>query len=101
MAVETNTIHAPIQPNFLPATFVNAPTGPILDDLPIANSAMINGTDQINRNITQGMRKDPPPFWATIRENLQMLPVPTAIPIVAIIRAQRDEKNSCFVSDIL
>jgi len=58
---------------------------------------MINGTDQIKRNITQGIRKEPPPFCATTLENLQMLPVPTAIPSVAIMSAQREEKNSsCF-----
>jgi hypothetical protein len=59
---------------------------------------MINGTDQIKRNITQGIRKEPPPFCATTLENLQILPVPTAIPIVAMINAQRDEKNSCLDS---
>jgi hypothetical protein len=56
---------------------------------------MINGTDHIKRNITHGMRNDPPPFWATIREKRQMFPVPTAIPIEAITSAQREEKNSC------
>jgi len=99
MAVETKTIQAPIQPNLLPAVFVIAPTGPILADLPIANSAMINGTDQIKRKITQGIRKEPPPFCATILEKRQIFPVPTAIPIVAIINDQREEKNSCLVSD--
>jgi hypothetical protein len=68
MAVETKTMNAPIQPNFLPAVFAIAPTGPILVDLPIANSAMINGTDHISRKITHGIRKEPPPFWATILE---------------------------------
>jgi len=56
---------------------------------------MIRGTDQIRRKITHGMRNDPPPFCATILENRQIFPVPIAIPIVAMIRAQRDEKNSC------
>ena len=95
MAVETKTMNAPIQPNFLPAVFAIAPTGPILVDLPIANSAMINGTDQISRKITHGIRKEPPPFWATILEKRHIFPVPTAIPTVAIISAHLEEKNSC------
>lgn len=99
MAVDTKTIHAPIHPKRLPAVFEIAPTGPIRVDFPIANSAIINGTDQIRRNITHGIRKEPPPFCATILEKRQILPVPTAIPIVAIINAQRDEKNSCLISD--
>ena len=78
----------------LPAVFAIAPTGPILANFPIANSAIMRGTDQISRKITQGIRNEPPPFWATILEKRQMFPVPTAIPIVAIISAQRDEKNS-------
>jgi len=84
-----------------PPTLARAPTGPIREDLPIANSAIIKGTDQINKNITHGMRNEPPPFCATILENRQMLPVPTAIPIVAMIKVQREEKNSCFASAIL
>jgi hypothetical protein len=44
------------------------------------------------------MRNEPPPFCATTLENLQILPVPTAIPIVAIIKAQREEKNSGLLS---
>ncbi len=63
---------------------------------------MINGTDQIRRNIVQGIRKDPPPFCATILEKRQIFPVPTAMPIVAIIRAHREEKNSsCFIESII
>jgi len=61
---------------------------------------MINGTDQIKRNITQGIRNEPPPFCATTLEKRQMFPVPTAIPIVAMINAQRDEKNSCLPSGL-
>jgi hypothetical protein len=56
---------------------------------------MMRGTDQMRRKITQGIRNEPPPFCATILEKRQIFPVPTAIPIVAIMRAQRDEKNSC------
>jgi len=52
---------------------------------------MINGTDQINKKITQGIRNEPPPFCATILEKRQMFPVPTAIPIVAMTNAHRDE----------
>ena len=62
MAVDTKTIHAPIYPNLLPAVFDKAPTGPIRVDFPIANSAMIRGTDHINKNIIHGIRKEPPPF---------------------------------------
>ena len=44
---------------------------------------MIRGTDHRNRNISHGIRKDPPPFAPTILGNLQMFPVPIAAPIVA------------------
>ena len=94
MAVDTKTMKAPIHANCFPAVFEIAPTGPKRVDLPIANSAIINGTDQIKRKITQGIKNEPPPFCATILENRQIFPVPTAMPIVAIINAQREEKNS-------
>ena len=62
IAVETKTTNAPIQAYLLPAVLAKAPTGPNLADFPIANSAMIKGTDQMRRKITQGIRKEPPPF---------------------------------------
>ena len=56
---------------------------PTLLRFPRANSAMISGTDQRNRNISHGIRNEPPPFAPTILGNLQMFPVPIAAPMVA------------------
>src|SRR3990172_2288864 len=97
MAVETNPTNAPIHANRSPASDAIPPTVPRRLDFPIANSVMMRGMDQIKRNMTHGMRKDPPPFCAAIRENLQMFPVPTAIPMTERIIPQREVKNS-FVS---
>jgi hypothetical protein len=60
---------------------------------------MISGTDQISKKMTHGIKNDPPPFWATILENRQILPVPTAMPMTDRIIPHRDVNNS-FVSGI-
>jgi hypothetical protein len=58
------------------------------------NSMIIKGMDQVKRKIIQGMRKDPPPFCAIILGNLQMLPVPMAMPRTDSTSARRDVKYS-------
>ena len=46
--------------------------------------------DQRKRKISQGIRKVPPPCFATIRGNRQILPVPTARPTMEISKLQRE-----------
>ena len=60
---------------------------------PKANSRMISGIDQANSEMTHGNRNVPPPFFARMRGNRQMLPVPTAMLSMANKSAQRDEKD--------
>jgi hypothetical protein len=55
---------------------------PSLKDFPKENSTIINGMDQMKRKSSQGMRKEPPD-WPARRGNLQILPVPMAIPMAA------------------
>jgi hypothetical protein len=61
------------------------------------NSIIIKGIDQVKRKIIQGIRNEPPPFWAIILGKRHMLPVPMAIPSTDNMRARRDEKNSWLV----
>jgi hypothetical protein len=96
MAVDTKAIQPPIHPYLLPAVLIKEPIGPLREFLPKANSLIINGTDQINRNITHGIKKEPPPFWATILENLHILPVPIEIPRADNIKPHLEVKKSCF-----
>jgi hypothetical protein len=58
------------------------------------NSMMIRGIDQVKRKIIQGIIKVPPPFWAIILGNLQMLPVPMAIPKTDRSKVRREENKS-------
>lgn len=44
--------------------------------------------------MAHGIRKVPPLFWDTIRGNLQIFPVPTAIPKTETINPKRDENTS-------
>jgi hypothetical protein len=80
MAVAVHATQAPIHPNFGPSVFAKAPMGPERVPFPIPNSRIRRGMDQRRRKTTQATRNDPPPFVAAIRGNLQMFPVPTAIP---------------------
>jgi hypothetical protein len=64
----------------------------------MANSAIIKGRLHSTKKIAQGIRKVPPSFWETIRENLQIFPVPTAIPKTEIIIPNRDENISVVPS---
>jgi hypothetical protein len=54
----------------------------------------MSGNDHKNKKVNHGIKKEPPPFVATIRGKRQILPVPTAIPSVEIINAHLEEKNS-------
>ncbi len=94
IAVATKATNAPIQAHFGPIIFKKAPTGPDRVSRPAPNSTMINGMDQRNRNTIHATRNSPPPFCAAIRGKRQMLPVPTAMPSMANIISQRDEKAS-------
>ena len=64
----------------------------------MANSAIIKGRLQSNKKIAHGIRKVPPSFCETMRENLQIFPVPTAIPKTEIIIPNRDENISVVSS---
>tara|TARA_B100001013_G_C24525374_1_gene408624 strand:- start:481 stop:669 length:189 start_codon:yes stop_codon:yes gene_type:complete len=59
-------------------------------------SAMIRGILQKNKEKIQLIRKAPapwlPPFWAAIRGNLQMFPVPIAIPKTLTKNPHLEEK---------
>jgi hypothetical protein len=94
MAVDTNATKAPIHPYLLPAKNRNAKNGDFLAVLPKANSEIMSGNDHKNKKVNHGIKKEPPPFVATIRGKRQILPVPTAIPSVEIINAHLEEKNS-------
>lgn len=94
--MDTKATHPPIHPNLLQAVFIKDPIGPLREFFPNANSVIINGTDQIKRKITQGIKKEPPPFWATILENLHILPVPIEIPSADNIKPHLEVKKSCF-----
>ena len=59
--------------------------GPLRVLRPIPNSSMMIGMDHTKRKTIQATRNSPPPFFAAILGNLQMLPVPTAMPIMASI----------------
>ncbi len=89
MAVAQRATQPPIHANFLPASTVKAPMVPNLAFFPNENSRIIKGTDQRMRKQTQAIRKLPPPWVAAIRGNRQILPVPTAIPMVARTKPQR------------
>jgi len=67
---------------------------PHRDHLPRANSVIISGILQRKRKIVHGIRKAPPPLLATIRGNLQIFPVPIAIPKRVNIKTQLDVKRS-------
>lgn len=60
----------------------------------MANSAIIKGKLLKTKKIAHGIRKVPPSFWDTMRGNLQIFPVPTAIPKTETINPKRDEKTS-------
>jgi hypothetical protein len=96
IAILQKPTKAPIQRYCLPISLPNAPTVPERVLLPIPNSMMIKGIDQVKRKIIQGIINDPPPFWAIILGNRQMLPVPIAIPRTDNMRARRDVKKSCL-----
>jgi len=55
--VETKAINALIKAKFSPIILAIDPIEHSRVCLPIANSAMIRGSDQMNRKINQGMRK--------------------------------------------
>ena len=74
----------------------NDPTVPTRVRLPIANSAMTKGMDQMNRKNSHGMRKVPPPLAPTMRGKRQMLPVPIAAPMAAKMRPTRPLNWSLF-----
>ncbi len=78
-------IDIPSQVNLPPRKSLNAPGVASLVFRPSTISTKINGTDQRIRNIAQPIRKEPPPFWATILGKRQILPVPTAMLIAAIM----------------
>jgi hypothetical protein len=59
----------------------------------MANSTRISGTDHRRRNTAQANRKEPPPLVAATRGNLQILPVPTAMPSMTSMVPQREEKR--------
>jgi hypothetical protein len=48
------------------------------------------GMDQRKRKTSQGIRKAPPSYFAAMRGNRQILPVPTAIPIIESKRPHRE-----------
>src|SRR5690606_9981783 len=94
IAMAVHATHAPIHAKRCPIVRANAPTGPYRVCLPMANSTRISGTDQSSRNATHATRNEPPPFDAATRGNRHMLPVPTAMPSIASIIAQRLENSS-------
>lgn len=96
MAVDIHAVHNPIHAKRLPAKIRKVPIVPVRLRLPRANSAMTNGMDQTNKNISHGIKKVPPPFAPTIRGNLQMFPVPIAAPIEANIKPKRPLNWSDF-----
>ena len=62
--------------------------------LPMENSTIRRGMDQMNRNTSHRIKKVPTPFVATIRGNRQMLPVPTAMLSIASNIAPRELKRA-------
>ncbi len=96
IAVATNATHAPIHAKPGPIVRAKAPTGPRRVPLPIANSAMMSGTDQARRKTAQATRNEPPPLDAAMRGKRQMLPVPTAMPSMARSIPHRELKTSDF-----
>ena len=100
MARGTNATNEPIQANRSPMPFMKTPMTPERCFLPDAYSAIIRGILQRKRKITHAIRNAPAPvspvFWAAILGNLQMLPVPTAIPRALIISPIR-VVNLCSV----
>ena len=62
----------------------------------MANSAISNGSDQLKRKMSQGIKKAAPPFCATMRGNRHMFPVPTAIPRQTTIKPHREEEGFLF-----
>ena len=97
IATAQNATQAPIQAQRGPIIRMNAPTGPVRVMRPAPNSTRMSGMDHSSRKTTQVTRKEPPPFCAAIRGNRQMLPVPTAMPSMASIMSQREEKD-CWSS---
>lgn len=93
---KTIVIIGPNQANCLPINSPNDPIVPILVLLPMKISTMISGNDQTNKNMAQPIRKEPPPCSATIRGNLQIFPVPTAIPIAANINPILEPQTTWF-----
>tara|TARA_B100001758_G_scaffold152935_1_gene131817 strand:+ start:346 stop:627 length:282 start_codon:yes stop_codon:yes gene_type:complete len=80
-----------------PIKCAKAPTVPFLDVLPITYSTIISGILHKNRKVIQAIRKLPapssPPFEAAILGNLQIFPVPTAIPKALNKNPKREEKR--------
>ena len=96
IAAATNAIHAPIQAKPGPRILTNDQIEPLRVALPIPNSRISSGTDQARRKTTQATKNDPPPLLAAMRGNLQIFPVPTAIPSIARSMPQRELKTSDF-----
>ena len=92
--VVVTAIKPPIHANRGPIKVAKEPTTPLLAPRPMANSAIINGRDQMKRKIIQGIRNAAPPFSAAIRGNLHKFPVPTAKPRPARINPHLEENLS-------
>jgi len=87
----------PKNENGFPMKWAKAPTVPFLAVRPIIYSTIIGGILHKKRNTSQATRKLPapsaPPLDAAIRGNLQIFPVPTAIPRALTKKANREEKR--------
>ena len=87
----------PKNENGFPMKWAKAPTVPFLAVRPIIYSTIISGMLHKKRNTSQATRKLPapsvPPLDAAIRGNLQIYPVPTAIPRALTKNANREEKR--------
>src|SRR5918997_2568979 len=96
MPIVTAAMNPPIQANLRPMKSRKAPMVPSRLREPSSDSDISNGTAQTRLARTRAMMNVPPPPAPTSRGNLQMLPVPTAIPMAAATNAKRLENTSGF-----
>ena len=101
IATAASVIQAPIQANFGPTSRTIDPSGPPRMPRPSANSRMISGIYQAKSEMTHGTRNVPPPLFARMRGNRQMLPVPTAMLSMANNRAQARGEGFLLVHAVI